>query len=379
LKALLFANTDWYLYNFRLPLAKALRSGGYDVVLLSPPGDYARLLTEEGFRWIRFPFSRGVNPLTELATLWRLIGLYRRERPDLVHHFTIKCVLYGGIAARWSRAKAIVSSVTGLGHVFITHSWLNRLLRPAVSLVYRFVLGRSQIIFQNPDDRSEFLRLALVEEGRTHLIRGSGVDTEYFRPPADAGRERPATVLMMGRLLREKGVREFVEAAAIVRKQLPGVQFLLAGDSDPGNPSSIAPDVVAEWQRMGDVSFLGHRSDIRELIQAADLAVLPSYREGLPRSLLEAAACGLPLVATDVPGCREIVSNKLNGLLVPPLDSKLLAEAIIELLGDRERREAMGKRSRAMACELFSQDRVVRETMGVYVKALDDWAKRASR
>jgi len=177
---------------------------------------------------------------------------------------------------------------------------------------------------------------------------------------------------MVGRLLREKGVREFAEAAAIVRKQLPCVQFLLAGDSDPGNPSSIDPNVVTEWQRRGDVRFLGHRPDVCALLQGADLAVLPSYREGMPRSLLEAAACGLPLVATDVPGCREIVSNGVNGLLVPPLDSKLLAEAIIELLGDRERREAMGKRSRAIACELFSQDRVVRETMGVYVKALND-------
>ena len=371
MKALLFANTDWYLYNFRLPLAKALRSAGYDVVLLSPPGDYAKRLTQEGFRWIGFPFSRGVNPLTELATLWRLIGLYRRERPDLVHHFTIKCVLYGGIAARWSRAKAIVSSVTGLGHVFITDSWRNRLLRPMVRLVYRFVFGRSQIIFQNPDDRNDFFRLALADERRSHLIRGSGVDTEYFRPSTDARRERPLTVLMVGRLLREKGVREFVEAAAIVRKQLPAVQFLLAGDSDPGNPSSIDASTIAEWERRGDVSFLGHRSDIRDLIQAADLAVLPSYREGMPRSLLEAAACGLPLVATDVPGCREIVSNGINGLLVPPLDSNLLAYAVIRLLGNRERREAMGKRSRAMACELFSQDRVVRETMDVYVKAVN--------
>jgi glycosyltransferase involved in cell wall biosynthesis len=371
LKALLFANTDWYLYNFRLPLAKALRSSGYDVVLVSPPGDYAKRLTQEGFRWIGFPFSRGVNPLTELATLWRLIELYRRERPDLVHHFTIKCVLYGGIAARCSHAKGIVSSVTGLGHVFITDSWRNRLLRPMVRVVYRFVFGRSQIIFQNPDDRNDFFRLALAEERRSHLIRGSGVDTEYFRPSTDARRERPLTVLMVGRLLREKGVREFVEAAAIVRKQSPGVQFLLAGDSDPGNPSSIDASTIAEWERRGDVSFLGHRSDIRDLIQAADLAVLPSYREGMPRSLLEAAACGLPLVATDVPGCREIVSNGINGLLVPPLDSNLLAYAVIRLLGNRERREAMGKRSRAMACDLFSQDRVVRETMDVYVKAVN--------
>ncbi len=337
MKALLFANTDWYLYNFRLPLAQALRSAGYNVVLLSPQGDYARLLTQEGFRWIGFPLSRGVNPSSELATLWGLIRLYRRERPDLVHHFTIRCVLYGGIAARCSRARAIVGSVTGLGHLFITDSWRNRLLRRVVSLIYRFVFGRSQIIFENPNDRSEFLRLTLVDEARSHLIRGAGVDTAYFCPSADVRSEKPVTVLMVGRLLREKGVREFVEAAALVRKRLPEAQFLLAGDSDPGNPSSIDPNVIAEWQGRGDVSFLGHRSDIRDLIQAADLAVLPSYREGLPQSLLEAAACGLPLVATDVPGCREVISNGVNGLLVPPLDSELLAEAIIELLIDPER------------------------------------------
>lgn len=177
-------------------------------------------------------------------------------------------------------------------------------------------------------------------------------------------------VLMVGRLLREKGVHEFVDAAAIVREKLPDVQFLLAGDADPGNPSSIESSVLAEWEHKGDVRFLGHRADIRNLIQVADLAVLPSYREGMPRSLLEAAACGLPLVASDVPGCREIVLHGVTGLLVPPRDSKRLAEAIVELLGDHKRREAMGKRSRAMACELFSQERVLRETMAVYAKAL---------
>jgi glycosyltransferase involved in cell wall biosynthesis len=239
-----------------------------------------------------------------------------------------------------------------------------------VSLTYKFVFGQSQIIFQNPDDRSDFLRLALVDKTRSHLIRGSGVDTGSFSPSTTARVEGPLTVLMVGRLLREKGVREFVDAAAIVRKRLPGVRFLLAGDSDPGNPSSIDTDTIAEWQRRGDVSFLGHRSDVRDLIRGADVAVLPSYREGAPRSLIEAAACGLPIVATDVPGCREVVSHRINGLLVPPFDSGRLAEAIVELLNDREFRVAMGKRSRALACEFFSQDRVNRETLKVYSTAL---------
>jgi len=370
LKALLFANTDWYLYNFRLPLAKALRTQGYDVLLLSPPGDYAKLLTQEGFRWTGLPLPKGVNPLSELRALYRLLRVYRAERPDLAHHFTIRCVLYGGFAARSAGVRAIVSSVTGLGHVFTTNSWLNRLLRPLISVVYRYVFARSQVIFQNPDDRRDFLRLALLDEARTHLIRGSGVDTEFFRPGTGLRSDRPPTVLMVARLLREKGVHEFVEAAGIVRKKLPETRFVLAGAADPGNPSSIDPEVIVEWQNRGDVDFLGHKSGIRELIQASDLVVLPSYREGAPRSLIEAAACGLPLVATDVPGCREVVLNEANGLLVPPFDSALLADAIIELLADGERRAAMGKRSRAMACELFSQDRIVRQTMDVYAKVL---------
>lgn len=371
MKALLFANTDWYLYNFRLPLAKALRADGYEVVLLSPPGDYANLLTQQGFRWLGFPLPKGVNPVLELRALWRLFRLYRAERPELAHHFTIKCVLYGGIAARSAGVRAIISSVTGLGHVFITDSWRNRLLRPIISLLYRHVFRRSQIIFQNSDDRSDFLRLALLDEGRTHLIRGSGVDTDIFRPAGDAQSSRPPTILMVARLLREKGVQEFVEAATVVRKRFPRARFLVAGDSDPGNPSSIRPEVIAEWREKGDVNFLGHRPDIRDLTRSADLAVLPSYREGMPKSLLEAAACGLPLVATDVPGCREIVSHGVNGLLVPPRDSQRLADAIVELLGDRDRREAMGKRSREMACESFSQDRVIRETMQVYARGFD--------
>ena len=372
MKALLFANTDWYLYNFRLPLAKALRAQGYDVVLLSPPGDYGKLLIQEGFRWVRFPFSRkDINPIAEFVALQRLSKLYRSERPDLAHHFTIKCVLYGGIAARRSQVRAIISSITGLGHVFVTDSLRNRLLRPLVSPFYRMVLRWSHAIFENAEDQNEFLRLGLADAHKSHVICGPGIDTDYFCPPVEAEIKGSLKVLMVGRLLHEKGVREFVEAAAIVRSKLPHVRFLLAGDSDPGNPSSIDPKHIARWEKEGNVSFLGHRSDVRDLNRTADIAVLPSYREGLPRSLLEAAACGLPLVATDVPGCREVVSNKVNGLLVPPRDSRRLAEAIVELLEDRERRDTMGKRSRAMACELFSQDRIVRETMDVYVKALN--------
>lgn len=374
MKALLFANTDWYLFNFRLPLAKALRGRGWEVVLVSPPGEYGPRLEREGFRWIGFDFSRkGTNPLGEFATLKRLVALYRRERPHLAHHFTIKCVLYGGIAARVAGVEKTVNAVTGMGHVFTTHSPRNRLLRPLIRAMYRGVLNHSLVIFQNPDDRDEFLRLGLVDAARARLIRGSGVDTTRFVPREASvaqheGRPDAAalTVLMVARLLKEKGVREYVEAATLVREAFPATRFRLAGDPDPGNPSSVAPEALAAWRAEGAVEFLGHREDMEALLAATDVAVLPSYREGTPRSLLEAAAAGLPLVATDVPGCREVVRHEDNGLLVKAADSKSLAQAIITLLRDPSLRETMGRRSRARAEAEFSEASVIAATLAVY-------------
>ena len=371
MKVLLFANTDWYLYNFRLPLAKALRARGYEVVMISPLGEYSTRLTAEGFRCIDFPFSRnGLNPLAELVTLWRLTQLYQTEKPLLVHHFTIKCVLYGGLAARLTNIPAIISSVTGLGHVFTTPSRQNTLVKPFISALYRHVLKRSEVIFQNPDDRAEFLNLALVHETRCHLVRGSGVDIDYFQPRAPQENSAQRNVLMVGRLLKEKGVAEYVEAAEIVKRTMPGIVFLLAGDPDPGNPSSINASFRAAWAAKGDVQFLGHRSDILDLLHNAEIVVLPSYREGTPRSLLEAAACGIPLVATDVPGCREVVADGVNGFLVPVKNSHALAQAIIKLLSNVELRGRMGARARQIICECFSQTQVISETLRIYDVAL---------
>jgi glycosyltransferase involved in cell wall biosynthesis len=368
-KVVLFANTDWYLFNFRLPLARALRDAGDDVVLASPPGPYVDRLRAGGWRHVAVDFSRGgMNPLAELATVWKLARLYVRERPGLVHHFTIKCVIYGGLAARAAGIRAVVSSVTGMGHVFVTDSARTRLLRPLVRGLYRLVLPRSEVIFENRDDRAEFGRMGLVDPARGHLVRGTGVDLERFSPAA--GEPHPPTAIMMGRLLREKGVREFVEAAAIARRALPGARFRIAGAADPGNPSSIAAAQIEAWRDRGDVDLLGHRDDVVELLHQSDIAVLPSHREGTPQSLLEAAACGLPLVATDVPGCREVVADGSNGRLVPPGDVEALAAAMVELLGDRELRARMGTSSREIAVAQFGVARIVAETRRVHAAAL---------
>lgn len=371
MKALLFANTDWYLWNFRLPLAKALREQGRDVVLVSPPGDHASRLEAEGFRWRAFPFSRkGVNPLAEAATLLRLIDLYKEERPHLAHHFTIKCVLYGGLAAERAGVRGIVSSVTGLGHLFTTPGLKSTLLKPVVRRIYRRVLSRSQVIFQNPDDRAEFVSRGVVDEGpAVHLIRGSGVDVARFTPAVQVPGD-PPVVLLVARLLKEKGIAEFVAAATMLRDQGVQARYLVAGDPDPGNPSSIAADEIARWAASSPVEFLGHREDMVALLQSAQIACLPSWREGTPRSLLEAGACGLPMVATDVPGCREVVRNGDNGVLVPARSPALLAQALENMIHDRAGRLRMGQRSREIVDTEFSEAQVVARTLAVYAAAL---------
>src|ERR1051325_5752320 len=318
MKILLFANTDWYLYNFRLALAKAILAQGHELVLLSPPGKYSDRLKQAGFRWIPLPIERRrLNPFAELITIFRIAQGYRRERPDLVHHFTFKCVLYGSIAARLTGVKAIVNALAGLGHIFSNEGLQAKALRRVVKSVCKLTLRPSEVIFQNPDDHSSFLKLGLVRAETSHLIRGSGVDVERFKPCARRPASEGRYVLLASRLLWAKGVAEFVEAARLVRQWHPRVVFLLAGETDPGNPAAIPQSVIDKWR--ADVEVLGHCEDMRALIEKVDIVALPTYYgEGVPRILIEAAASGKPLVATDMPGCHEIVQHRLNGILIPP-------------------------------------------------------------
>ena len=384
MKILFFANTDWYLYNFRLPLARYLRDHGHEVVVLSPPGPYIAKLQAAGFRALPVPMQRrSLHPLRELALLNPLRRLYAQERPDLAHHFTIKCVVYGSLAARLAGIPARVNAVTGLGHVFTSDSLKTRLLRPPVCALLRLALGgaNSRLIVQNPDDLAAFQRAGLINTARIRLIRGSGVDTQRFQPaectpphpnpPPPGGRGlEPLKILLASRLLWEKGIGEYVAAARRLRQQGLNVHFLVAGDPDPGNPASIHPEQIARWRQDGDVILLGHVDDMPALLAQTDIAILPSYGEGVPRSLLEAAACGLPLIATDVPGCREIVQPGVNGLLVPPKDASALAAAIRQLYHDPLARQRMGQASRTIAVTEFDQRLVFEQTWAVYQELL---------
>lgn len=375
MKVLLFANTDWYLYNFRRSLAASLREAGHEVVLVSPPGPYGQRLQALGFRWLPVQMKRrSLNPLRELRLVQSLMQLIRRERVDLVHGFTIKCAVYGSIASLLAGRNAArpsrVNTVAGMGYVFTSDEWTARLLRPVVLRLLRLALGgeRARLILQNREDAALFQQAQLVDARLVRIIPGSGVDCSRFTA-VNSSRQAPSSrmrVVLPARMLWDKGVAEFVEAARLLRAEDRRIEFLLAGGPDPGNPASIPEATLRQWTREGVVDWLGHVDDMVALFHSVHIVVLPSYREGLPKGLIEAGACALPLVTTDVPGCRAVVTHEVDGLLVPVRDSHALAGAIARLHDDRQLRSALGDAARMKALSEFDERIVNRLTMDVY-------------
>lgn len=385
MKFIFFANTDWYLYNFRLSTALHLQSLGADVVMVSPPGDFGARFAEHGIRWLRLAMDRAsLNPAREALTLRRLVHLLRREQPDLLHSFTVKCAVYGALAARAAKVPAVVNAVAGMGYVFTSDQLKARVLRPMVRTLMRGTLGggHSRVILQNPDDADAFAASRLVPPDRIRVIRSSGVDTQRFRPAPRLERERrPLRVLFAARLLWEKGVREFVEAANLLRQEGRDIEFILAGMPDPGNPSSVASGEVEQWQRDGLVTWLGHVDDMPALLQSVDVMALPSYyREGVPKCLIEGAASGLALVTTDLPGCREVVARHgVDGLHAQPRDARSLAERLARLDDDRELLQQLGVRARSKALAEFDERLVIARTVEVYDELLGEPALAMAR
>lgn len=370
-KVLLFANTDWYLYNFRLALARELRKMGNEVVLVSPPGPYGKRLCDEGFVWRPVNFSmRSMNPFRELGVILQLISLYRKEKPSLCHHFTIKCVLYGSIAAYYSGKTPVVNALTGLGHIFTDNGWKVWFVRPIVGLLYRFIfyLNREnmRVIFQNTEDRAILTKAGMVPESIARVVRGSGVNCEQFRPKNDQNDRGTVQVLFASRILKEKGIRELIEAAAILKEKGVTAKFIIAGDAYPENPSSLTQDEIEQIKKTENVTYMGHVDDMPTLIGESDIVVLPSYREGTPKILLEAAAMEKSIVATDIAGCADLVRHNINGFLVPVRDSEALADALSTLISDRGLRESFGKMGRKIVLNEFSEDIVISKTMEIY-------------
>lgn len=373
LRILLFANTDWYLYNFRRSLAIALRDNGHEVILISPPGPYGIKLRELKFRWIPAPFvRRSLNPIREIILLQWLLRFMRRENPDIVHGFTIKCAIYGSIIARLVGARR-VNAVTGLGFVFTSSALKAKLLRPVVRALMNAALGgnHARLILQNPDDVNFFEKQRLLSSSQIRLIPGSGVDCFRFKAWDKNSNEASAPmVLFAARLLWDKGIAELIEAARILRNEGRVLRFVLAGAPDAGNPASVSERIIRSWQREGLVQWLGQVEDITSLLIEADVVVLPSYREGLPKTLVEAAACARPIIATDVPGCRQVVNHEVNGLLVLPRDATSLAQAIARLQDNPEFARRLGQAARDKALAEFDERIIIKATLSVYEELL---------
>jgi glycosyltransferase involved in cell wall biosynthesis len=378
MKVLIVLNSAWNLLNFRSGLIQSLLAHGHQVVLAAPADEHVLALEAFGARFIDLSMqAHGSNPIADLGLLWRFLRLLRAERPDLLLTFTAKPNVYGGLAGRWLGVP-VVNNIAGLGSVFIKGGWLARVL----TILYRLAFTRAQrVFFQNPDDYLQFVEMGLVRSEQCAVLPGSGVDLQYFQPVplpslqrteewnGQSTIDRRFRFLLVARLLKDKGVQEFVEAARLLKARYPLVEFILLGFKDAQNPNAVAEEQLTSWQEKGWVIYWGSSSNVREKMALADCVVLPSYREGTPRTLLEAAAMGRPLVATDVPGCREVVRHGLNGLLCRPRDSQDLADKMQDVLQmPIEQLAHMGQVSRQLVEEHFDEQRVI----DAYMKELDE-------
>lgn len=373
MKVVLFANTDWYLFNFRLSLAKALRDAGHEVLLASPPGNYGPRLRALGFNWIVAPMDRrSLNPLKELKLLLWLRSILAAEKVDVIHGFTLKCAIYGSLAARslFAAAPARVNAVAGMGYVFTSADFRARSLKPLVRIMFRIAFrgANARLVVQNEDDAKFFQTSGFLDADCVRLIPGSGVDCTRFVPAeSDVGRpSRRLKVVLPARLLWDKGIREYVDAARRLLKEGRAIDFFLAGEPDPGNPASVPEVTIKAWEAEGVLRALGHVDDMPSLFRGMDLVVLPSYREGLPKGLIEAGACGLPVVTTDVPGCRDVVTDGCDGILVAARDSGGLAAAIASMQDDPEARRTYGQALRDKVLGQFDEKIVISRTIDVY-------------
>jgi glycosyltransferase involved in cell wall biosynthesis len=358
---------DWYFCSHRLPVARAARSAGWDVVVATRVESHGDRIRREGFRLIPINLRRrSLAPWREIAAIVELLRLYRRERPDLVHHVGMKPVLYGSFVAAMSGVPAVVNALAGLGYIFTSGRLKARIVRPFVKLAFRWLLDRKngRVILQNPDDVTALTEATVAVE-RVTLIRGSGVDIEAFAATTEP--EGNPVAVMVSRMLWDKGVGELVQAARLLRERGVDLKVVLVGPPDPENPASIPESQLNAWDRAGDAAWWGERSDIAKIWADSHIAVLPSYYgEGVPKALLEAAASGRPMLATDMPGCREIVVDGVTGILVPPRDVTALADGLEVLAREKARRQRLGAAARELVEREFSEALVVEQTMALY-------------
>ena len=370
-KLIFFVTVDWFFCSHFLSRAVAAREAGYEVLVLTDVDRYGEMVCAAGLRLLPLPISRSsLNPVGALLTLLRLVSIYIRERPDLIHNVALKPILLGGMAARVAGFRRVVNAVVGGGYAFTSQHPLARMLRPLVTIGLKLLLNPcgSRVIFENGDDLNSFSEAGLVRRADSVLIRGAGVDPNQFQ--LNRVISSPSLVVLVARLLWDKGIGEFVAAARILRQRGVQARFVIVGDVDPENRACIDSATLEAWRSEGVVELWGFRSDMPRVLAEATIACLPSYREGLPKSLLEAMAAGLPCVTTDVPGCREAVRDGDNGLLVPAREASTLADALETLLRNPDLAKRMGERGRQRLENEFSAQHVNESTLALYREML---------
>lgn len=371
-KVLFVANTDWYLYNFRLSLARFLERNEYEVVFVCPQGAYSAKLQELGFRCVDWRVSRKIGlPWNEIASLVRLTSIYRDENPHIVHVHTLKAILYCCLAALFSGRTRLINSIAGRGHLYSSGNPIYALLSFVLNRLFR-IIDRSlkpTWIFENQFDFNYFVERKLVSKVRAHLVEGVGVDTDLFPVvPEPTGIPQ---VLYAGRFLWSKGLGDLVEAIKAIKHQGIRVELTLVGRPDQGNPDTIGLRTLEEWKNEGLVNWVGWQEEPAVWYQRANIFAFPTkYGEGVPTVLLEAASSGRAVVTTNHPGCTAVVSQGVNGILVPPGDVQALAEAIISLVSDAKLRAKMGRAGRKRAEKHFSKASINQRTYNVYTASL---------
>jgi len=365
-KTLVFLLTeDWFFASHFWARGLAAKAAGWRVVLVAHESEAAARIRASGIEVVAVDFiRRSLNPFAELALVWKLAALYRQLQPDVLHHIALRPIVTGGLAARLAGCRQIVNAPVGLGFVFSSDKLLAKILRPLVSfgLRHTLTLPGTVAVFENPDDLAALTQAGMARPDAAFLIRGAGVDTVAFAPVPSPS--LPVRVVLVARMIREKGVADFAAAARKLKGQ---AEFLLAGAPDPGNPNTVTEAELRGWEAEGILTWLGPQEDVAGLLRTAHIACQPStYREGLPKSALEAMAVGLPVVATDIPGCREAVVDGVTGFLVPPRDPPALAAALAKLIADADLRARFGAAGRARAEEHFADPIICAATLLVY-------------
>jgi len=366
---LFLVTEDWYFYSHRLPIARAARDIGMNVVVVAKVGAYKDKIEKEGFSLIPLMMQRrSKNPLNEIGAILQILKIYRKVKPDLVHHVALKPVIYGTLAAKLARVPAIINAFAGLGYVFSSTEFFARATKLLMWPILFWLLNRpnSCVLLQNPDDRDLLLDTGIVRREHIRVIYGSGVDTKHFSELPEPVLQ-PVVVTLVSRMLRDKGIMEFVEATKILKSRGVPVRSILVGKPDPENPTSIKDEQLRCWHSEGVIEWWGQQEDILSVWKCSNIAVLPSsYGEGVPKSLIEASSCARSIVTTDTPGCREIVQHEKNGLLVPVKNIEALADAIQRLIENPVMRRQFGLHGRKFVQERFDEKIVVKETMAIY-------------